>query len=228
MNHGLKDYCQSYKNAGHLDIMLASRKDQVAALHIWSDDHIPAPKSTDMKYDVIRKVIAKAKNPKVATVLQAAEKSVAVWISYQAVMSGQEKWHKERVILVGDAADCLSVITIQGAGVGMASVEILEEELGGESEIEEALENKEKRVWPSIRAAAPKLTPKNRLVSLLRPLFTKALCNYIYGAMQAVVIVNEVSLANLEELRAAVATVSELIARSEVEGKEWAERAKGG
>ncbi|MEZ4769348.1 MAG: FAD-dependent monooxygenase [Caldilineales bacterium] len=59
-----------------------------------------------------------------------------------------DTWRKGRVVLVGDAAGCMTLISGQGASMAMAGPYVLAEELGQTSDWQQALANYEHRVKP--------------------------------------------------------------------------------
>jgi 2-polyprenyl-6-methoxyphenol hydroxylase-like FAD-dependent oxidoreductase len=60
------------------------------------------------------------------------------------------KWHRGRVVLVGDACQCVSLLAGQGASMAMAGAYILAEELGEAENVKLALARYQRRVQPSI------------------------------------------------------------------------------
>jgi 2-polyprenyl-6-methoxyphenol hydroxylase-like FAD-dependent oxidoreductase len=60
-------------------------------------------------------------------------------------------WSSGRVVLVGDACQCVSLISGQGASMAMAGAYILAEELGAGHDYSAALTRYERRVKPSIK-----------------------------------------------------------------------------
>lgn len=59
-------------------------------------------------------------------------------------------WRKGRVVLIGDAAGCMTLISGQGASMALGSAYVLAEELGREQDWQQALANYEFRVKPHI------------------------------------------------------------------------------
>ena len=205
MDHKLDSYCQSYSAPGHIDVLYAPQKGRVAALHIWREDHIKPPAPNELKYDVLRRVISK-KNTTVSEVLHAAEKAVSVPVLNRAFMVVLDEWSRGRVVLVGDAAYCFAPWSSHGAGMAMASAEVMSEELLVGGSLGDALVRWEKRVRPSverlqmrIRATAPKLIAKNTPVYAVRALATRALGQEKVGSWQALGIAEELKLAKLDE-----------------------------
>ncbi|SPN96522.1 uncharacterized protein DNG_00048 [Cephalotrichum gorgonifer] len=232
-DQGLPDYSQTYTSAGHSDVLFAPQKGCATALHIWREDHVKPPKDDELIYDLIQRVTAKSKNPTVMKVLEAAEKAGKIPVLLPAYMVSPDKWHKWRVVLVGDAAHCLSILSSQGAGMSIASAEVLGEELGkAKGDIYGgALTRWEDRVRPSIerlqartQVAAKKLIPKHRPASKVRSLLTKMMGDDLNGAIQALGVMEEVELAELDEHKAVMAAVNELILKARAEKRKAAEK----
>lgn len=223
VEHGLPDYCQSYTAAGHLDVLFAPRKDNAVALHIWRADLAGQRPTDSQKYDIIRSAMAKKTNPDIVRIMAAAEKAGQVPRVSAADMVVVNSWSKGRVALLGDSAHCLSIFSSQGAGMALASAEILSEELSEGVDVVEALKKWEGRVRPSIkrlqewtRGAAPKVVPKGKLQAWSRSLFTRALGDDIFGALQANGIQREAELVQLDERKAAISAVMDFLERDDV------------
>jgi 2-polyprenyl-6-methoxyphenol hydroxylase-like FAD-dependent oxidoreductase len=62
------------------------------------------------------------------------------------------RWSRDRVVLLGDACQCVSLLAGQGASMAVAAGYILAEELAksGDRDISDALANYERRLKPSI------------------------------------------------------------------------------
>lgn len=100
-------------------------------------------------------------------------------------------WRQGRILLLGDAAHSLSLISGQGAGVALASASILAEELeraaaGGvapsSSALESALARHDQRLRPTIlrlqhrsRKLAPMYVPSSRVGFALRNLVLRTM-----------------------------------------------------
>lgn len=212
MDNNLDHYCQTYSASGHMDVLYAPRKNRVAAVHIWRDGHTKTISPTDLKYDVLRNVTSK-KNSDVWGVLHAAEKAGNVPIVNRMRMVTLSKWSKKRVLLIGDAAHCLTPLTSQGAGMAIASAELLARELSNvtvmeDASVEDALETWEKKLRPSIerlqwrvRTAAPKFLARNKLVFGIRTMLTKVLGVEMLAEWQALGIKIELNLVDFLDVQ---------------------------
>lgn len=89
-------------------------------------------------------------------------------------------WTSGRVVLLGDACQCVSLLAGQGASMAMAAAYILAEELNTRSTLADALQQYEQRVRPAIlkkqeagRKMAGWFAPKNSFRLALRDLATR-------------------------------------------------------
>lgn len=67
-----------------------------------------------------------------------------------ASTSGLPKWSKGRVLLLGDAAHCLTLVSGQGAGMALTSAEMLGNALRSAPDLASALERHETALRPII------------------------------------------------------------------------------
>ncbi len=89
-------------------------------------------------------------------------------------------WHRGRVVLVGDACQCVSLLAGQGASMAMAGAYVLAEELNDADDVALALARYESRVRPSIevkqasgRSMARWFVPRGPVRLAMRDLFMR-------------------------------------------------------
>ena len=89
-------------------------------------------------------------------------------------------WHKGRVVLVGDACQCVSLLAGQGASMALAGAYVLAEELGEAESVTLALARYQHRVRPSIeskqasgRSLARWFVPRGAVRLAVRDLFMR-------------------------------------------------------
>ncbi|KAF7555910.1 hypothetical protein G7Z17_g1833 [Cylindrodendrum hubeiense] len=174
----LKSDCVSFNGPGHLDMLYALRNDRVAALHIWRDDMMK-PKDEENNFEIVRHVTAGSVKL-VADVIDGAEESGSSPIMDRLTMVTLPKWSKGRIVLLGDAAHCLTLMSAQGACMALASTEILGKELMATKDISQALDNHERKLRPIIeklqqrsRNMASMYIPKSKILFYLRNLLMK-------------------------------------------------------
>ncbi len=89
-------------------------------------------------------------------------------------------WHRGRVVLIGDACQCVSLLAGQGASMAMAGAWVLAEELGEAESVSLALARYQNRVRPSIehkqasgRSMARWFVPRGPVRLAVRDLFMR-------------------------------------------------------
>jgi 2-polyprenyl-6-methoxyphenol hydroxylase-like FAD-dependent oxidoreductase len=92
--------------------------------------------------------VAGASHPNVMRLIESCENGVTPQLD-SLTMVAMPSWHKGRIVLLGDAAHCLTLISGQGAGMAMASAEILSQELARRP-IDEALVEHHRWLSPMI------------------------------------------------------------------------------
>jgi 2-polyprenyl-6-methoxyphenol hydroxylase-like FAD-dependent oxidoreductase len=136
----------SYTEPGHIVEYYTLRDGRIAALHAWVTDEsgiVP----NEARWPMLRRV-ARHAHPQVAEILGVAERGPFPLIDNLTLVD-MPKWSKGRVVLLGDAAHCLTLISGQGAGMSITSAAMLSEELAA-APIDEALRRHEKRLRPAI------------------------------------------------------------------------------
>lgn len=136
--------CISYSGVGMMNLMYGLGNDRESGLHLWVDD----VKLDDERhgFDEVRKGIPGA-NQNVLDFIDRAEKAGTVPLIDSLCMVKMPKWSKGHVLLLGDAAHCLTLMSGQGACMALASSKILGESLTGH-DLQEGLKLHEKRVRP--------------------------------------------------------------------------------
>lgn len=143
----LKASYVSFSSLGHLDVLYRLRDDRLAALHIWRDGG-SALQDRALGFGLLRKVIP---GPlKITQVIDRAERSGSSPIIGSLTLVKLSSWSKGRVLLLGDSAHCLTLLSGQGAATTLVSAEILSKELMATEDIAQALVNHEKKLWLTI------------------------------------------------------------------------------
>ena len=101
-----------------------------------------------MGFGLLRKVIPGP--PRIAQVIDRAEESDSSPIIDSLTLVKLSSWSKSRVLLLGDSAQCLALLSGQGAAMTLVSAEILGKELMATDDIKQALTHHEKKLWPTI------------------------------------------------------------------------------
>lgn len=137
----------SYTQPGHIVEYYTLSDHRIAALHVWCSTE-SGPVSADQRWPLIERASAHS-HPSVMQMIDLAKAEAVTPVLDDLTLVDMPEWRKGRVLLLGDAAHCLTLISGQGAGMAMASAAILAEELA-KGEIEEALLRHDARLRPSI------------------------------------------------------------------------------
>lgn len=176
----LEDDCVSFNSPGHFDIFYSLRDNRLSALHIWREDERDVTlQSRQRRFETLRATTARAAK-QVTDVVDFAEETDTTIIIDSLTMVSLKQWSKGRVLLLGDAAHCLTLMSAQGAGMALTSAEILGKELMSSKDLFQALANHEKKLRPIIerlqqrtRNIAVLYIPRNWLLYCLRNLMFK-------------------------------------------------------
>lgn len=89
-------------------------------------------------------------------------------------------WHQHRVTLVGDACDCPTLVSGQGASLAMGGAYLLAQALHERENVQEAFQQYEQQMQPHVQAQqeqarsfAKSFIPSGRLGALLQPIMMK-------------------------------------------------------
>lgn len=172
--------CVSFNCPGYLATVYSLGEDQKAALHIWRNPQA-GPQDRENKMEAVRKI--GANGPALVTEVVAPFESASSLVIDDLTMVTLKRWSKGRVLLLGDSAHCLTLISGQGACMAVASAEILASELmKTNNDVAKALAKHEKRLRPVIqslqahtRKIAPVYIPAGTLKYHLRNLFLRVM-----------------------------------------------------
>jgi len=144
---GLEDDFVSFAQPGKLSEYYRLADNRMAGLYAWKDDDTARPADRQQALEILRQRFSDA-NPKVQHCLETVEQDSPLLFDSLAMVI-LPSWSKQRVLLMGDAAHCLTLLSGQGAGMAMRSALLLAEKLASEP-IEAALASHEKALRPSI------------------------------------------------------------------------------
>lgn len=145
----IQNDCHSFNRPGQLDMLFAMRDKGMTGMHIWREDRTLSTKSSQDKFDILHRITANSV-PQVRAAIDRAEKEEALVNLDSLTLVTLPQWSKGRVVLFGDAAHCLTLLSGQGAGMALVSAEILGKELQKTTDVLEALRNHEAKLRPSI------------------------------------------------------------------------------
>lgn len=144
---GLGSDFLSYTEPGHIVEYYTLHDGRLAALQVWRTEETGVV-PPEARWPLLRHV-SRTTHPSVRRMLDIAAKGPLPLIDNLTLVD-MPTWSKGRVLLLGDAAHCLTLISGQGAGMSMASASILADELAAAQSIAEALRRHEERLRPSI------------------------------------------------------------------------------
>lgn len=170
--------CISYNNPGFLDVLYRLRDNRLAALHVWRDNNVTTW-DRQGRFKTLRNA-APGRVQLVREFMDHAEQAGCTPIIDSLTMVSLQSWSKGRILLLGDAAHCLTLMSGQGAGMAILSAEILGKELMATKDIALALANHDRKLRPVInrlqgrtQSLASMYIPKSRRVYRLRNLLLK-------------------------------------------------------
>lgn len=138
----------SYAEPGHLAEYYALHDGRLAAMHVWRDNRPHLEKAAD-RINLLKTVSAES-HPQVLELLDHAQKNGDPVVVDSLTMVDLPQWSKGRVMVLGDAAHCLTLVSGQGAGMALASAEMLGEALQTAPDLPAALALHEQRLRPII------------------------------------------------------------------------------
>jgi 2-polyprenyl-6-methoxyphenol hydroxylase-like FAD-dependent oxidoreductase len=138
----------SYAEPGHLAEYYSLHGGRLAAMHVWRDERVGLEQSED-RYGLLKNVSGES-HPEVRHLLDQAKQEGSNLLIDSLTMIDLPKWSKGRVLLLGDSAHCLTLVSGQGAGMALASAEILGKALLAETNIDKALALHEQKLRPII------------------------------------------------------------------------------
>ena len=117
-------------------------------MHVWRDTRAGLERRQD-KTGLLKEISARS-HPQVHALLACADREGEPVLIDSLTMVDLPKWSKGRVLLLGDAAHCLTLVSGQGAGMALASAEMLGEALKRNTDLRAALLDHERRLRPTI------------------------------------------------------------------------------
>ncbi|MBT9372936.1 FAD-dependent monooxygenase [Rhizobium sp. CSW-27] len=138
----------SYTEPGHLAEYYALHGGRLAAMHVWRDDRSGLERVPD-KLALLNSISA-GSHPQVRALLEQAGSAEDPIVVDSLTMVDLPQWSKGRVLLLGDAAHCLTLVSGQGAGMALASAEMLAQALKESGDLTAALAHHEARLRPII------------------------------------------------------------------------------
>jgi 2-polyprenyl-6-methoxyphenol hydroxylase-like FAD-dependent oxidoreductase len=112
--------------------------------------------TTADEVEILKKEFADFASP-VPEIINEAAKKETLFFDQVTQIRIHEKWHKNRVVLIGDAAYCITLLSGQGSSMAMTAAYVLSEQLKKYGDnVERAFENYEKELRPLIETMQKK------------------------------------------------------------------------
>lgn len=168
----------SYAEPGHVAEFYKLFNERMATLYIWKSDK-PIPSERKARVAELQRAFSNS-HPQALTWLEQLPDDEPLFFDSMRMIT-LSNWSKGRVMLMGDAAHCLTLLSGQGAGMAMVSAYLLATQLKDTS-IPDALREHENILRPAIlrlqsrsRKIAPWFIPSSPLGFHLRNMFMRAL-----------------------------------------------------
>lgn len=112
--------------------------------------------STMEEVEILKKEFADFASP-VPEILDKASKKEKLFFDQVTQIRIHDKWYKDRVVLIGDAAFCITLLSGQGSSMAMTAAYVLSEQLNKYGEnVTQAFENYERELRPMIETMQKK------------------------------------------------------------------------
>jgi 2-polyprenyl-6-methoxyphenol hydroxylase-like FAD-dependent oxidoreductase len=148
----------SYAEPGRLSEFYTLSEGKLATLYVWRAEQAVAV-ATGERRSVLKQAFQGA-HPDALRLIDELPDAAPLFFDDMAMIE-MPNWSRGRVVLLGDSAHCLTLISGQGAGMAMVSACLLSAELG-RHEIGAALRRHEERLRPAItrlQARSRKMAP---------------------------------------------------------------------
>ena len=184
----------SYADPGRISEYYKISDGRLAALHIWTAGPERTPVSGG--FAEVRRIFA-GDHPQTKAIIDAGESEGRPPMVDDMLLVEAPSWSKGRVVLAGDAAHSISLMSGQGAGMAMTGAAVLAEELHRHANIGAALSAYETRM----RVPVEKLQARSRSIArwfvprtkfafhfrnlVLRNMPSRMLANYFKRSLQS-------------------------------------------
>ncbi len=136
----------SYSMPGQLSEYYTLSEGRLAALQVWKTGET-GPVAPEDRWEVLSEVGARS-HPDVLRMIEEAKADSTPILDDMSLVDMPD-WSTGRILLLGDAAHCLTLVSGQGAGLAMASALILADELAS-NDVPTALANHDRRMRPAV------------------------------------------------------------------------------
>lgn len=187
LNEGLHPQTnfQSYAEPNRISEFYPLQGNRASGMYLWKDNSSHHLADRESALSELADQFAHS-HPKVKQRIAAIDDEEPLLFD-SLIMIDLPKWSQGRVLLLGDAAHCLTLLSGQGAGMAMTSAYVLTQSLA-RLEFSQALQDHERQMRPVItrlqqrsRKLAPWIIPSSEFNFKLRNLIIKCLPNKVIG-----------------------------------------------
>ncbi|MFT2097970.1 FAD-dependent oxidoreductase [Marinomonas sp. 2405UD66-6] len=178
-------------------------KDQSAGLYLWKDNHHSAIDTPQNTREELSNQFSNS-HPLIKKKIVSLEESTPLFFD-NLVMINLPKWSKGRVVLIGDSAHCLTLLSGQGAGIAMVSAYLLAQSIERYG-IDQGLTDHEEKLRPVIhrlqersRKLATWFIPTSKWSFNLRNMIVRYMPNALIGWFFLRAIRSDILAASLNE-----------------------------
>jgi 2-polyprenyl-6-methoxyphenol hydroxylase-like FAD-dependent oxidoreductase len=183
----------SYAGPGRISEFYKLSEGRLAALHVWTASR---DCSAANGFDELKRIYHDD-HPQVRAIIAAGGQGGRCPLIDDLALIEAPAWSKGRIVLLGDAAHCISLISGQGAGMAMTGAAVLSEELSRSASVLDGLANYEARMRPPIkklqdrsRTIAKWFVPHSKIAFhlrniVLRSMPSRMLAGYFRRALQS-------------------------------------------
>lgn len=168
MEHKYEAYLEPYRHS----IAYTTRDNRLACIFKWTNSGKPIPRGNKERLDYLIDAFSGA-NQCVQRLFDARGEQDDIFMDTMTQID-MNSWHKGRVVLVGDAAHCLTTMSGQGASMSIAGASAFARALT-ETSLDNALRNYEQTIRPQINVLQPATrrnakwyVPSNQFIFYLR------------------------------------------------------------
>ena len=182
---GLKNKFEYHMEKDRYMVLYSSRDGKLGCVFVWKSDDKKAP-SVEQRWDVLNDHYRDA-GPLTRRVIEHFPDTEPMYMD-PLIQIEMKQWHRGRVVVIGDAAHCMTLLSGQGASSAFADACYLSRALIN-GEPEEAFNTLENTMRPAIsvmqpatRKAAMWYVPRNRARQIIRDTGMRMLpVNYFKG-----------------------------------------------
>jgi 2-polyprenyl-6-methoxyphenol hydroxylase-like FAD-dependent oxidoreductase len=127
----------AYAAPGRISEFYRLSEGRLAALHVWTQP-APAREASSSTFDELNEVF-RDDHSNVRDIIAAGSREERPPLVDDMMLVEAPSWSRGHVVLAGDAAHCITLMSGEGAGMAMTGAAVLAEEIGRSGSIQEAL-----------------------------------------------------------------------------------------